>query len=99
MFPTFAEENARHKKKRLVQSPNSYFVDVKCMGCSKITSIFSHSQTVVPCAGCSVILCRPRRGKCKLNYRMCLQEEVLSGNVAAHILTGRITDQNVCHNG
>ncbi|XP_061635186.1 small ribosomal subunit protein eS27-like [Phyllopteryx taeniolatus] len=66
MYPTLAEEKARHKKKRQVQSPNSYFMDVKCMGCYKIATIYSHAQTVVPCVGCSIILCRPRGGKCKL---------------------------------
>uniref|UniRef100_A0A3Q3ELG2 40S ribosomal protein S27 n=1 Tax=Labrus bergylta TaxID=56723 RepID=A0A3Q3ELG2_9LABR len=64
--PSFADERRRHKKKRLVQSPNSYFMDVKCTGCYKITTIFSHAQTVVPCGGCSLILCQPGGGKCKL---------------------------------
>lgn len=32
MYPSLAKERARHKKKRLVQSPNSYFMDVKCVG-------------------------------------------------------------------
>ncbi|XP_039908970.1 40S ribosomal protein S27-like isoform X1 [Simochromis diagramma] len=66
MHQSFAEERRQHKKKRLVQNPNSYFMDVKCMGCYRITTIFSHAQTVVPCAGCSIILCRPRGGKCRL---------------------------------
>ncbi|EEC77208.1 hypothetical protein OsI_15727 [Oryza sativa Indica Group] len=26
-------EKLKHKKKRLVQSPNSFFMDVKCQGC------------------------------------------------------------------
>ncbi|AWP11068.1 putative 40S ribosomal protein S27-like [Scophthalmus maximus] len=46
MHPSFTEERRRHKKKRLVQSPNSYFMDVKCMGCYRITTIFSHAQIV-----------------------------------------------------
>ncbi|KAM9385213.1 small ribosomal subunit protein eS27-like [Pholidichthys leucotaenia] len=66
MYPSFTEERRRHKKKRLVQSPNSYFMDVKCMGCYRITTIFSHSQIVVPCPGCSAVLCMPRGGKCRL---------------------------------
>eukprot|EP00069_Balaena_mysticetus_P019195 bmy_11795T0 len=41
------EEKRKHKKKRLVQSPSSYFMDVKCPGCYKITTVFSHAQTVV----------------------------------------------------
>ncbi|KPP68298.1 hypothetical protein Z043_113034 [Scleropages formosus] len=30
MHPTYEAERQRHKKKRLVQSPNSYFMDVRC---------------------------------------------------------------------
>lgn len=32
LHPTPDEEKRRHKKKRLVQCPNSYFMDVKCPG-------------------------------------------------------------------
>lgn len=100
MYPSFTEERRRHKKKRLVQHPNSYFMDVKCPGnsctitrftlwwtviiitniisrnrfihhlilpgCYRISTIFSHAQQVVPCVGCSVILCQPGGGKCRL---------------------------------
>ncbi|CAL8308114.1 unnamed protein product [Lota lota] len=66
MHPSCAEEKRRHKKKRLVQSPNSYFMDVKCSGCYRISTIFSHAQTVVPCGGCSLVLCQPQGGKCRL---------------------------------
>uniref|UniRef100_A0A674MP49 40S ribosomal protein S27 n=1 Tax=Takifugu rubripes TaxID=31033 RepID=A0A674MP49_TAKRU len=59
-------ERSRHKKKRLVQSPNSYFMDVKCPGCYKITTVFSHAQTVVLCVGCSTVLCQPTGGKARL---------------------------------
>ncbi|KAG9054423.1 40S ribosomal protein S27 [Serendipita sp. 407] len=30
--PSLESEKSRHKLKRLVQSPNSYFMDVKCPG-------------------------------------------------------------------
>ncbi|CAG5117614.1 unnamed protein product, partial [Candidula unifasciata] len=43
------EEKSKCKLKRLVQSPNTYFMDVKCPGCDKITTVFSHAQTVVLC--------------------------------------------------
>ena len=33
LHPPAALEARRHKLKRLVQSPNSYFMDVKCQGC------------------------------------------------------------------
>ncbi|CAN8076460.1 unnamed protein product [Agarophyton chilense] len=45
--PDRAVEANKHKLKRLVQSPNSYFMDVKCPGCYVITTVFSHAQTVV----------------------------------------------------
>ena len=32
-YPTAEEESQKHKLKRLVQAPNSYFMDVKCPGC------------------------------------------------------------------
>jgi hypothetical protein len=47
LHPPAALEQRKHKLKRLVQSPNSFFMDVKCQGCFNITTVFSHSQTVV----------------------------------------------------
>ena len=38
LHPPMDDERRKHKKKRLVQSPNSYFMDVKCPGCYKITT-------------------------------------------------------------
>ena len=59
------EENM-HKLKRLVQTPNSFFMDVKCQGCFNITTVFSHSQTVVLCGSCSAVLCQPTGGRARL---------------------------------
>jgi len=61
--PSFEEEQRKHKKKWLVQSPNFYFMDVNCPGCYKITTVFSHAQTVVVC---SAVLCQPTGGKARL---------------------------------
>ncbi|XP_064169808.1 small ribosomal subunit protein eS27 isoform X1 [Anguilla rostrata] len=66
LHPSHELEKRQHKKKRLVQSPNSYFMDVKCPGCYKITTVFSHAQTVVLCVGCSTVLCQPTGGKARL---------------------------------
>lgn len=66
LHPLPAEEKRKHKLKRLVQHPNSYFMDVKCPGCYKITTVFSHAQGVVVCTGCSTILCQPTGGRAKL---------------------------------
>ncbi|CAL9237071.1 unnamed protein product [Arabidopsis halleri] len=59
-------EKRKHKLKRLVQSPNSFFMDVKCQGCFNITTVFSHSQTVVMCGNCQTLLCTPTGGKARL---------------------------------
>merc|ERR1712136_181865 len=66
LHPTAEEERRRHKLKRLVQHPNSYFMDVKCPGCYRITTVFSHAQTVVVCAGCAAVLCQPTGGRARL---------------------------------
>merc|ERR1712212_366655 len=66
LHPSPEAEKRRHKKKRLVQSPNSYFMDVKCPGCYKITTVFSHAQTVVVCGGCSAVSCQPTGGRARL---------------------------------
>jgi len=66
LHPSAEEERRKCKVKRLVQHPNSYFMDVKCPGCYKITTVFSHAQTVVLCVGCSTILCQPTGGRAKL---------------------------------
>ncbi|XP_057633323.1 40S ribosomal protein S27-like [Chionomys nivalis] len=52
LHPSPEEEKRKYKKKHLVQSPNSYFMDVKCPGCYRIT-------TVVLCIDCSTVLCQP----------------------------------------
>ena len=33
-----------------------------CKGCVKITTVFSHAQTVVLCPGCNMVLCQPTGG-------------------------------------
>ncbi|KAK6134008.1 hypothetical protein DH2020_032250 [Rehmannia glutinosa] len=58
-------EKRKHKLKLLVQSPNSFFMDVKCQGCCLIT-VFSHSQTVVVCGNFQTLLCQPTGGRARL---------------------------------
>lgn len=53
-------------RQTLVPGPRSFFMDVKCPGCFTITTVFSHAQTVVVCAGCSQVLCQPTGGKARL---------------------------------
>ena len=66
LHPPAELERSTHKLKRLVKSPNSFFMDVKCQGCFSITTVFSHSQTVVVCGSCSAVLCQPTGGRARL---------------------------------
>jgi len=66
LHPSAEHEKRTHKKKRLVQSPNSYFMDVKCPGCFNISVVFSHAQTVVLCGSCANVLCQPTGGRARL---------------------------------
>lgn len=66
LHPSPANEKKKHKLKRLVQSPNSFFMDVKCPGCFNITTVFSHAQSVVLCGNCNTVLCQPTGGKARL---------------------------------
>ena len=66
LHPSLASELSKNKKKRLVQSPNSYFMDVKCPGCVSVIVVFSHAQTVVTCPGCNAVICHPTGGKARL---------------------------------
>ena len=47
LHPSAAAEKGKHKLKRLIQSPNSFFMDVKCPGCFHITTVFSHAQVIL----------------------------------------------------
>jgi len=60
-------EKSQHKLKKLIQAPNSFFMDVKCPGCLQITTVYSHAQTVVLCQNCNVMLCKPTGGLARLS--------------------------------
>ncbi|KAH8556418.1 40S ribosomal protein S27 [Umbelopsis sp. PMI_123] len=64
--PSIEAEKQTHKLKRLVQSPDTYFMDVKCPGCFNISTIFSNAQTVVLCSSCATVLCQPTGGRVRL---------------------------------
>ncbi|XP_054038749.1 40S ribosomal protein S27 isoform X2 [Rissa tridactyla] len=44
LHPSPEEEKRKHKKKRLVQSPNSYFMDVKCPALSLSPQVVTRSR-------------------------------------------------------
>ena len=66
LYPSKASEAQKHKLKRLVQGPNSYFMDVKCPGCYNIQTVFSHVHAPVFCSSCSIQIAQPTGGKSRL---------------------------------
>jgi len=66
LHPDPKTERRKCKLKRLVPHPNSYFMDVKCPGCLRIQTVFSHAQSVIQCKGCTTILSTPTGGKARL---------------------------------
>ena len=67
LYPDPEKERQKHKLKRLVQHPNSFFMDVKCPACKELTIVFSHSQSAVQCRKCDRKLGRPTGGKLRLS--------------------------------
>ncbi|KAG0312309.1 40S ribosomal protein S27-like [Podila horticola] len=67
LHPSPAIEAQTHKLRRVVQSPNSFYMDVKCSGCQSITPLFSHADTVVSCPKCSAVLSQPTGGLARLS--------------------------------
>ncbi|KAG0332882.1 40S ribosomal protein S27-like [Podila humilis] len=67
LHPSPAKQDQTHKLKRTVQTPDSYYMDVKCSGCQTITTLFSHADTVVNCPKCNMVLSQPTGGLAKLS--------------------------------
>ncbi|OIR57932.1 MAG: 40S ribosomal protein S27 [Amphiamblys sp. WSBS2006] len=63
LYPSKEAEALKHKKKRLIPSPNSYFLDVLCGSCETVTTTFSHATAIVTCKKCSGLLGTPTGGK------------------------------------
>ena len=48
--PDPAVEDAKHKLFKIVQKPNSYFIDIKCGGnCKDMVHTFVNAQSVIKC--------------------------------------------------
>ena len=66
LHPDPNEEKQRHKLKKLVQKPNSFFLDIKCKSCNGLTHTYSCAQSVIKCKNCGEILATPTGGKIEL---------------------------------
>jgi len=49
LTPDPVVEETLHKLKKLVQRPNSYFIDIKCRNCKEMVHTFSHAQSIIKC--------------------------------------------------
>eukprot|EP00286_Rhodomonas_abbreviata_P008710 CAMPEP_0181333600 /NCGR_PEP_ID=MMETSP1101-20121128/25769_1 /TAXON_ID=46948 /ORGANISM="Rhodomonas abbreviata, Strain Caron Lab Isolate" /LENGTH=80 /DNA_ID=CAMNT_0023443433 /DNA_START=88 /DNA_END=327 /DNA_ORIENTATION=- len=68
-MPVIEDDSAEKRKlklKRLLQSPTSFYMDVKHPGCFNIVTVFSHTQAVVLCDKCNVVICQPTGGKTRI---------------------------------
>merc|ERR1712141_932790 len=59
-------EQKRHKLKRTVQAPNSYFMNVRSSDNSGMAVVFSHSQTPIYCPSTDKVLAKVTGGKAML---------------------------------
>lgn len=66
LHPDPAIEAQKHKLKKLVQKPNSFFLDIKCKNCKALTHTFSCAQSVIKCKSCGEVLATPTGGKLEL---------------------------------
>ena len=49
LYPSYSQQKSLHKLKRLVQKPNSYFIDIKSKDGKEMVHTFSHAQSVIKC--------------------------------------------------
>lgn len=73
------EDENRKLEKCLGCSRSPCFMGVKCSGCYEITTVFSHVQMVVSCAGGSMVLHQPTGGS-TLNPGECVSLGPCQGN-------------------
>ena len=66
LHPDPTIENQKHKLKKLVQKPNSFFLDIKCKSCGELTHTFSCAQSTIKCKKCGEVLATPTGGKITL---------------------------------
>ena len=66
LHPDPNEEKQKHKLKKLVQKPNSFFLYIKCKRCNELTHTFSCAQSVIKCKKCNEVLANPTGGKIEL---------------------------------
>lgn len=54
--------NQNENENEINETTRDFNLNIKLIGCVKITTVFSHAQTVVLCVGCNMVLCQPTGG-------------------------------------
>ena len=74
LHPLPSVEASRHKLKRLVQTPNSFFMDVKCPGCFNMYALPARRYAVIRAACClrPSGFASPRAGKLTSLFVLCV---------------------------
>ena len=76
LHPDPAVEAQKNKLKKLVQKPNSYFLDIKCKNCNSLVHTFSNAQSVIKCKNCNEVLATPTGGKLELKEGVHIRRKV-----------------------
>ncbi len=66
LHPDPAIEAQKHKLKKLVQKPHSFFLDIKCKNCKALTHTFSCAQSVIKCQSCGEVIDTKTERKIKI---------------------------------
>lgn len=72
-------ELEKHKKNRVLRQSKGYFIEISCKGCEKETLCYSHSQTVIRCNACGVMLVKPTGGHANL-LDTCMRKNTIAEN-------------------
>ncbi|GJT05334.1 40S ribosomal protein S27-2 [Tanacetum coccineum] len=60
LYPQTELEKRKQELKRCFPFPDSFFMDVRT------TPVYSHTQTVVDCANCFMVLCKPTGARARV---------------------------------
>ena len=62
-------EMRRHKLRRTVPAPNSYFLKIKCPTCKSVVMAFSHAQNSAECTNCNQPIAKTSGGKIRISNK------------------------------
>ena len=66
LHPSNNISSKQHKLKRLIQSPNSYYIDILCSKCNSYNIMYSHISTNIYCKSCDHVIALSTGGKANI---------------------------------